>query len=375
MIFNVPVIICEPWQMFAIWLPSYIMGRIAAKTVSSEIRNQRWSNIVDTVLFPYLMIPILLEALGVRKREFQVTEKRRAVNHESDAIMALPHMVLCALSVAAIIRSIGQMIEYESIGPAIILFWLVANLSSLVMAVFFMLGRTNKRMSERYQVSIPVCLDLQEKVYAKTCDVSEHGMAVLLEKPVDIPMSEPIGLRLHTSHYSASMQAKLVHVKEEEGAWKYSFQITELTEPDKGEYYQIVYDREPSLPNKIEKTDSVFEEVKVNLKKRGKNAQTKEERRKAGRILLGMYFEIETGEKILVEDYNFHYMLLVQEEGKANLPQTMKMYPNPANKQLFFDLEYEREISEKKLLYYIKNHDEIAFDKDLEEMVNTWIEK
>ena len=29
--------------------------------------------------------------------------------------------------------------------------------------------------------------------------------------------------------------------------------VTELNEPDKGEYYQIVYDREPSLPDKIEK--------------------------------------------------------------------------------------------------------------------------
>lgn len=375
MIFNVPVIVCEPWQMFAIWLPSYVMGAIAAKTVSSEIRNQRWSNIVDTVLFPYLMVPILLEALGIQKREFHVTEKRRAVNNESDAIMALPHMILCVLSVVAIIRSVGQMIEYESVGPVIILFWLVVNLSSLVMAVFFMLGRPNQRMTERYNVSIPVCLNLQEKVYAETYDVSEEGMAVRLQKPVDIPMSKPIEIQLHTHHYSASMKAKIVHVKEFEGEWKYSFQITELNEPDKGEYYQIVYDREPSLPDKIEKTDSVFEEVKVNLKKRGKNAQTKEERRRTSRIPLGIYLEIETGEKILVEDYNFRYVLLAQEEGKAELPQTMKMYPDPGNKQLFFDLEYKREISEKKLLYYIKNHNEIAFNKDLEEIVNTWIEK
>lgn len=374
MIFNVPVIICEPWQMFAIWLPSYIMGVIAAKTVSSDIRNPRWSNIIDTVLFPYLIIPILLEAMGIRKREFHVTEKRRAVNNESDAIMALPHIILCGLSVIAIIKAIGQMIAYESVGPVIILFWLVVNLSSVVMAVFFMLGRTNQRMTERYQVSIPVCLNLQEKIYAETYDVSEEGLAILIDKPLDIPMSRPIEIMIHTHHYSASMMAKIVHVNEFEEQWKYSFQITELKEPDKGEYYQIVYDREPSLPDKIEKNTSVFEEMSVNLKKRGKNAKTKEERRRTSRIPMGIYLENEHGDKILVDDYNFRYVSLVHGEGKAALPEVMKLYPKPDNKQLFFDLEYKRKIEDGKLLYYIKNHNEIAFNKEMEEVVNAWYE-
>lgn len=374
MLFSVPVIICEPWQMFAIWLPSYIMGVLAAKTTSSDIRNPRWSNIIDTVLFPYLIVPILLEALGVRKREFHVTEKRRAVNNESDAIMALPHIILCVLSVIAIIKAIGQMIAYESVGPVIILFWLVVNLSALIMAAFFMLGRTNQRLTERYQVSIPVCLNLQEKIYAETYDVSEEGLAVLLDKPVDIPMSKPIEIKIHTHHYSASMMAKIVHVKEFENQWKYSFQITELQEPDKGEYYQIVYDREPSLPDKIEKNASVFEEMKVNLKKRGKNAQTKEERRRTSRISLGVYFEAENGEKILVDDYNFRYVSLISEEGQAPLAKEMKMYPIPGNKQLFFDLEFKREFGENKVLYYIKNHNEIAFNKDMEELIDKWSE-
>lgn len=374
MLFSVPVIICEPWQMFVIWLPSYIMGVLAAKTTSSDIRNPRWSNIIDTVLFPYLIVPILLEALGVRKREFHVTEKRRAVNNESDAIMALPHIILCVLSVIAIIKAIGQMIAYESVGPVIILFWLVVNLSALIMAAFFMLGRTNQRLTERYQVSIPVCLNLQKKIYAETYDVSEEGLAVLLDKPVDIPMSKPIEIKIHTHHYSASMMAKIVHVKEFENQWKYSFQITELQEPDKGEYYQIVYDREPSLPDKIEKNASVFEEMKVNLKKRGKNAQTKEERRRTSRISLGVYFETENGEKILVDDYNFRYVSLISEEGQAPLAKEMKIYPIPGNKQLFFDLEFKREFGENKVLFYIKNHNEIAFNKDMEELIDKWSE-
>lgn len=372
MLFNVPVIVCEPWQMFTIWFPSYILGTLAAKTVSSEIRNPRWSNIIDTILFPYLIIPILLEALGIRKREFHVTEKRRTVNNESDAIMALPHIILCMMSVVAIIKAIGQMIEYESVGPVIILFWLIVNLSALIMAAFFMLGRTNQRLTERYKVSIPVCLNLQEKIYAETFDVSEEGLAVLLEKPIDIPMNTPIEIEIHTHHYAARMKAKIVHVNELVNQWKYSFQITELNEPDKGEYYQIVYDREPSLPDKIEKNTSVFEEMKVNLKKRGKNAQLKEGRRRTGRISIGAYLETETGEKLLVDDYNFRYVSIIREDEKAAIPKEIKMFPNSENKQLFFDLEWKREIKTNKVLYYIRNHKEIAFNKDLEEFIETW---
>ncbi|MGN0352648.1 MAG: glycosyltransferase family 2 protein [Roseburia sp.] len=373
MLFHVPVIVCKPWQMFLIWLPSYLMGLIAARAVSSEIRNTRWSNIVDTVLFPYLVIPILLEALGVRKREFHVTEKRRAVNNESDAIMALPHLILSLLSLIAIVRAVGQMIEYESIGPVIILYWLIVNLSSLVMSVFFMLGRTNKRLTERYRVAIPVCLGMQEKVYAETVDVSEDGMSVFLKKPMDIPMSKPIDIMIHTHHYKAMMKAQIVHVETYQDGWKYCFHITELDENNKKEYFQIVYDREPSLPDKLDENASVFGDFRNNLKERGRKAGVKEERRRTFRIPLNRYMKTENGKNVFVEDYNFRYVLLNPETEQEGLPQEVKIYPDEENKGLCFEAVRKRILKSGKQLYYIKNHNEIAFQEDMEQLTTLWL--
>ncbi|SFG50782.1 cellulose synthase (UDP-forming) [Lachnospiraceae bacterium C7] len=276
MLFNIPVIVCQPWQMFTIWLPSYVLGFFAARAVSSKIRNPRWSNIVDTALCPYLIVPILLEAMGFRKRGFHVTEKRRTVNAKNDAIYALPHGILAVFSVIAIIKSVGQMVEYQSVGPLIIMFWLVLNLNALIMSIFFMLGRVNRRMTERYEVEIPVHLDFGDNVHIEgvTTDVSEEGFAILVDHSVvrldniNIEKGDNVKAKIKTHHYEAEMMAKLVNKRKLDDKYKYSFNITELDDENMGEYYQIVYDRDPSLPDIIEERDSIFGDIKMNLMKR-----------------------------------------------------------------------------------------------------------
>mgnify|MGYP006992089043 CR=1 FL=1 len=66
---------CKPWQLLAIWLPYYYLMNKCQKYISSDIRIQRWSDLIDTAMFPYLIIPIVMEALGIKKRQFV---KRRA---------------------------------------------------------------------------------------------------------------------------------------------------------------------------------------------------------------------------------------------------------------------------------------------------------
>ncbi|WP_155890518.1 glycosyltransferase family 2 protein [Lachnobacterium bovis] len=269
-LFDVPAIVCEPWQMFAIWLPSYILGAIASKAVSSKIRNSRWSNIVDTVLCPYLIIPILMEALGFRKRGFHVTDKTRTVNVKSDIAYAFPHIALLALSVMAIAKASWQMIAYKTAGPAIILFWLCYNMNSLVMSIFFMLGRVNKRMSERYKADIPVKIKIEDDnvVFGRTLDISEDGFAVLFKNEIKASKNKTVKVLIETHHYEAEMMAELVYKQEMDDGYKYSFNIVELDEKNKGEYFQIVYDRDITLPSVIEDEDSIFGNIRENIIRR-----------------------------------------------------------------------------------------------------------
>ena len=60
-LFGIPVVICSLKELIFIWLPSYVLYNQALKVTSGAIRNKRWRNTVDTVIFPYMIIPVLLE--------------------------------------------------------------------------------------------------------------------------------------------------------------------------------------------------------------------------------------------------------------------------------------------------------------------------
>ena len=65
----------RPLGAALIWLPSYLLYNHALKITSGKLRTQRWSNIVDTVIFPYMILPILLETLFIKEKKFHVTNK------------------------------------------------------------------------------------------------------------------------------------------------------------------------------------------------------------------------------------------------------------------------------------------------------------
>ncbi len=67
---------------------------------------------------------------------------------------------------------------------SVILYWLGYNLTALLYAVFFMSGRTVKRVSDRIGARIQVEIGSGEDCCAgKTVDVSEEGVAMRVEGP------------------------------------------------------------------------------------------------------------------------------------------------------------------------------------------------
>ena len=83
-IFSIPVMECKPWELLLFWLPAYYLFNKAQVVASGEIRTNRWSNIIDTVMFPYLIIPIFLEAIGIEQHKFVVTRKDRVIEDSND---------------------------------------------------------------------------------------------------------------------------------------------------------------------------------------------------------------------------------------------------------------------------------------------------
>jgi cellulose synthase (UDP-forming) len=49
-LFSKQIVVCTFWQIMAIWAPSYIFYSLAVRCLSSDTRNQRWNQIIDTIL-------------------------------------------------------------------------------------------------------------------------------------------------------------------------------------------------------------------------------------------------------------------------------------------------------------------------------------
>ncbi|HIX14986.1 MAG TPA: glycosyltransferase [Candidatus Hungatella pullicola] len=69
-LFEVQLAECDFFQLLIFWLPAYLLYQAASRYASTNIRNLRWSQIIDTILGPYLIVPVLLESVGMGVRTF-----------------------------------------------------------------------------------------------------------------------------------------------------------------------------------------------------------------------------------------------------------------------------------------------------------------
>lgn len=155
-IFNVFIVECSLLEILVIWLPYYVLHTLAMAKISEKTRTVHWSNTVDTIMFPFLFAPIMLDLVGIRLKRFKVTDKSHQRKTSTKPSLMMPHILLFSMSVLGILVSLIEIVHYRAFYNVIILFWLVANAKSLLLSIFFMLGRVNERYTYRFNVEIPV---------------------------------------------------------------------------------------------------------------------------------------------------------------------------------------------------------------------------
>ena len=119
-------------EILLIWLPSYLIYNRSLKILSGKIRDQKWSNIVDTILCPYMILPILAETLGLRMKRFFVTNKEKTVSRSAKIIYAIPHMILLAATLVGAYFSVKQMVLYRNLLGLVVFYssWFPPHISS-----------------------------------------------------------------------------------------------------------------------------------------------------------------------------------------------------------------------------------------------------
>lgn len=361
-------------EMLIMWLPYFVFYNYAIKFASGNIRNSRLSNLYDTIMYPYLLFPIILETLGIKKKKFVVTKKDNSNIGKSTLKYGIPHIIAVILSVLALIRCIKIAVNTGSPYYIVVIAWLAYNLYSIVMSVFFILGRKIERDVERFKVETDVKIDCKYGQYVgTTMDISDNGLSVLFDFPEYIGDDEIVAIECSTGRYVAKFQASIVYFTNYRDKFKYAFMIKDIDDVNKRSYLNIIYDREPTLPHKIGAKDSVFGEVSSNIHKRFAGYQRNA--RRLARIDFFKQLKTKDGKRVFLYNFNYEYMYVGFSNESAVKDQIEIVLSG--NMILKGKIEYEKANNHGDgnvtVLYRVTNLHELLTNDKLRPLLTEWI--
>lgn len=328
-VFGIFVVDCELSQVVMFWLPTYLLTNATIKKFSNNIRNTRWTNIYETIMFQALMLPVILETFCISQNKFLVTkkDKKKDADRTYQIKQALPFAGYIILSCVGIFNMIRQTFITESPTYFIIIFWLVTNLFSLSMAAFFLLGRRQYRQSDRYVAEVDGKI-MQNTLEAtcKTVDISEEGVAFLLDKPEYVDPNQEFTASFHMqageNFYECEFQAKIAQVIQVGKKWKYACYITSIDEKNRDEWNAIVHDRLPSLPQNIVESRGFYEDLEINIRRRAH--KTPYFSRKTARLTVEQTVKIQDIGNAVLKNFNYQFLVLQFLEGD-DIPEQIQM--------------------------------------------------
>ncbi|CAG9717515.1 glycosyltransferase [Clostridium neonatale] len=371
-VFGVVVVKCTLLEVLIFWLPMYIFSSKSLKLVSRKIRTVKWTNVYETILFPSLIVSVILESLGISQKKFNVTRKGGAIEDKNYQIKkAIPHIILSILSIIGIINCVKFTFITGTPVYIVLIFWLIINLYNIVMSIFFMLGRQVLRRAERFPINIDCIVSFHEKeLKCTTNDISENGLSIVLKKPEFIPYKESIRILLQTDRYKAQFVAKIIRVGQVGEQWKYAMEIQEIDDHNLKQLLRILYDRVPELPKIVEMNNSIFDDIRINVLKRGE--QKVKFNRKLPRVNLNK--ELYSKEHGKVKIINFNYEYAVLKTNKVFDSLILKINDCIDIKFILTDTSSAK-IEENTYLYKVDNYEEISANEEFAEILNQWIKE
>jgi len=271
-VFAVPVFRCNWLELLVFWLPMYLMQDLSLMLCSRRTISHKWSGIYETSVMPHLLIPILKESLGVSLSAFKVTDKTRKVEKQSaDLRSMLPFLILALLSVIGIVRVIAIMDRVHVISLLILLFWLVRNLYFLILSIFLVDGRDDDLEPVKVQDFLPVTVDV---LYGSsgssagiTTRLNEHSMTVFLDEGALPGVGDHVRVKLlGQKGHRAELHGVVTGVQQSRRSESRTYSIEILYfGSDRNEYWEILYDRVPSLPQSLQKDFGILTHLWQNI--------------------------------------------------------------------------------------------------------------
>lgn len=300
-LFDFQVVDCTLWQLLIFWLPSYFFYSRSMKLLSSNVRSQKWSQVIDTTLAPSLIIPVFLETFGIRETKFKVTRKDKVTDRSGSLWNMLPHLLLAVLSIAAIVRFVWGKYGMALVYSSVIIYWLCYNLISLLYAIVFSGGRSMPRKSTRISVDEPAVLvanqvgdgkitpddDANEAVTenaanpgdnvdetgdvrlasvftGRAVNMSDGGVLVRIDSPLPEGLCD-FEVRLGDGRYRTCVSGVLVRLfqpeRGDDGPWYAALQIKQRSLQEHRLYDQLLYDRESGIVEELDSWNTTYDDI------------------------------------------------------------------------------------------------------------------
>ena len=245
---------CRIEGVLLFWLPMYLCNRIYMRKISQGIRTTRWTDVYDMVLFPYLLPTVLTGSYKGKKQIFHVTEKGDSKERSSEGRYVPIYLLGLGLSFVAAIRMLGQTVELKTPSYLVLIFWLCVNAYYFLMAAYVAWGRT---IGDAYEI---------QRIKETGRFVSQEGeeVEVLLQgcfaDKILLSFSDGKGretgeLKLDTGRIPLSNGKEWEETK---GIYSYPLVYEKFTKEEKDRYDVFLYDREPVLPQQLEKKNRLF---------------------------------------------------------------------------------------------------------------------
>lgn len=213
--------------------------------MSRNIRTTRWTNLYETIIFPFLLIPTLLETFGISMKKFKVTKKGGDAQESEELAVRDPAFYPDRI-VHHRNRKMYRLDFYnwtDRLSGHFVLAVIKLLQSGYVVILYF--GKKSSASAERQRAAIPCCMKTRfEEEDGVTEDIAEGGLSILLKEPHDIAEQETVTLVLKNEHYQATVEVRVASVSRKEKEYRYAFVVTDYKD-DKADYFQMIYDRVP----------------------------------------------------------------------------------------------------------------------------------
>ncbi len=264
-VFAVPVFECSWLDLIVYWLPMFVAQLICLRVESQGRITTRWSGIHETAVMPHLLVPILKESLGITLSTFKVTDKSGpATRRVRDWRSMAPFIVLSVLSVVGIVRVSWLLTQAPSIGLFVLLFWLLRNLYFLSMSLFLADGRDSDGENVKVKSAEEAKVTLLEGIGTMsgpapgavykgvTTQLTEHNIRLFLDSAAELRLGSQVELEVACEPYRVRVRGVVTEViTSRSGAQRvHTVEILDYG-TDWDEYLQILYDRVPTLPQRL----------------------------------------------------------------------------------------------------------------------------